>query len=189
MIAGLFFPLIASGATIVDTGQPLKSDKDDLGIIDDKYAAQFDINQPYTLTDIRMFFGSADGGLNVKIYGDGGDIPDTSNQLFSQPYTVYGDFGFGWRGPSGLNWTLSPGTYWVAFEFTDTFTSSIAAYAPAPFPLGNEAIGNNMDGYSADGSLDYGVKIEGNMVPAPSSLLILFSGLVALPRFWRKQRN
>lgn len=167
-------------------------------------AAEFTLDTQYVVTDVLGWMGRdsrPDYNLfNLKIYGDGGDIPNATEYL-SGDFTVgYG--ALAWNGLTGLDLTLDAGTYWVAFEVPDQIvlngvsTANLShAVMPgnAPDPLGNEAwsyrgawLGDNGD------DLDFGVRIlaetPSTPVPEPATMMLLGAGFMGLVGFTRRKR-
>jgi hypothetical protein len=112
----------AFGVTIVDTGPgPDAFGGYDLSR-DQWFAGKFSTSEQFIITDVKGWMASTwygDGTATAVIYSDGGTIPGT--ELFSARFTVPGNYesistSDLWYGPSGLNWPLGSGTYWVAFE-------------------------------------------------------------------------
>ena len=135
------------------------------------FANEFDTNEAYIITGIQVWIVRDLGStLTLAIYGDGGEIPDVANELFSQQFSVTST-GAGWYGISGLSWTLLPGTYWVAFEVRsgDTFTGDMPF--PAPNPLLNTSYYNGSE-YAASFNDEhpFGLKIEANPAPKPATV-------------------
>lgn len=165
IIIGLVAPWHAQAIYLVDTGEPPNT----LGGWDlswqQSLAAKFTVNQDFTITAIAgwMYPEFALGGtVTAVIYedDDGGNIPDTSSELFSQSFAV-NSWGLDWRGPTGLNWNLSTGAYWIAFEIRgeDTFNGGMRHQPPNP--LVDEAYGIPYS-YIGRDELDIGVRIQGH---------------------------
>ncbi|NOX97496.1 MAG: PEP-CTERM sorting domain-containing protein [Nitrospirae bacterium] len=181
----------AQAVYIVDTGQPSVG----VGHVLDSsqwLAAEFTLTQNYTLTDIQGFMYTANtpGTAGVAIYSDGGDVPGT--EIYSDAFYIYA--GESWQGLSGLTWNLEANTYWVSFEVRPehTFYGSMADGSP-PSPLGNEAIKstyNNGPGvWVGDDNLDLGIRIQGSVIPEPSSMLLLGSGIVSMAAALRRRKG
>src|SRR3989338_7374321 len=113
----LIIPSQAHALFIVDTGQPTTDGGYYLSSIQ-WLAAEFTLNQAYTLTGVYSWMGGypTPDYATLAIYGDGGEIPDVSDELYSQSFFVSsgGGSSYNWHGPSGLNLPLPAGSYWVA---------------------------------------------------------------------------
>ena len=81
----------ASAALIVDTGEPPEAFMGwTLAGWPAWLAGEFTLSQAYTVTDVvGWMFEVVAGDMTVAIYGDGGVVPDTSSELYSQ--TFYAD--------------------------------------------------------------------------------------------------
>ena len=175
----MFLANAASAALIVDTGQPpptlLGGYALDSG---QSLAGEFTLGQAYTITDVVGWMHEwTAGNMTVAIYGDGGAVPDTSSELYSQ--TFYADLpttGTGndaWVGAEAVSWDLGPGTYWAAFEIRTG--STLFAMAPgAPSPLDNYAY-TRAGGWINEPEINFGVRAYGDetvVIPAPGALLL-----------------
>ena len=180
-------------------------------------AEEFTTTQNYAVTNLEgwIWEGNSAGNdafstlAHVVLYGDGGEIPDVLDQIFSGAFSVpnndpddrplSGDVNpYGWHGVSGLNVPLPAGTYWIAFEsyFTDTDYYYGAMGYPAPNPLTNDAYGSSF-GYTQQipDELQLGIKIQGTpglpqgntIIPEPSSLFLLGTGLFSFATLRRKR--
>ncbi len=134
----------------------------------------------------RIFAGEA-GTLNVGIYSDAGDVPGTA--LFTRSTWVPSGGNPTWQGATGINETLSAGTYWIVFSTPTSGGMFGALPDPSSSPLANEAKYNAGSWTSYDNA-QLGVRILGtSSVPDPGSSLLLFgigSGcLAALRRRFR----
>ncbi|MCX5885310.1 MAG: hypothetical protein NT096_05300 [Proteobacteria bacterium] len=140
-------------------------------------AVEFFLDRTYTLTDLEGWIYHEDpqnqsSHINFIIYGDGGNIPDVNNELYNQIVTVSSYFAPQWHGLTGLNWTLSSGEYWLAFEVRQPELLGNAMPPGAPNPQPNSAYynGGNLDvGYLPE-SLGYGVRIQGTVVSEQVSI-------------------
>lgn len=190
----------ADPITVVNTGPGTSETNWDLFNRTSLYqwlAAEFSVASLVTVTSAEAWMNTyKSGDLRVRLYSDGGEVP--GSPLFTSIVTL-GSQEFGWRGALGLNWSLAPATYWIAFEVPSGGVGA-SVQGGAPSPLLNEAFAyydppdynGNWAGYD---SLNIGVRILGESgdtpppaVPEPASLLLFGTGLVGL-RAWRKRQR
>ena len=178
----LFIFSPAQADTIVDTGEFNSSGFTHALNSGQWLAAQFDLGQAYTITDINGYINPINTGtMTIALYGDdNSDIPDTSNQYLVQQFSTSSD-DTGWYGLTGLNTLLAAGTYWVSFEVRVGDTN----YGSMPYfdnPLPNSAYRNPTGNWIANDPADYGIRIygEAGAIPEPATMLLLGLGLMGL---------
>lgn len=187
---------------LVDTGQPVSTSSYDVDS-DQWLASEFSIDSTYTLTDIHGFMRTNYSGtplteayLTLAIYGDGGAVPNMGNELYNQAFSVQTDDTGNWYGLSGLDWTLSQGSYWLAFEVREGQDFAGAMHYSSPNPLENEAfwtVNYSTDPTYISQGLDIGVRIQSNIavVPEPvsSALFIIGGATLGFRRFMKKRKT
>jgi len=157
------------------------------------YAAEIDLSASTQLTSIFHWqyiygIGAPNRPIDLAIYADGGDVPNTSNELFRTSYSISETSVTDWYGVSNLNWILSPGQYWIAIEpFVnvdpqDTLFRFVGLPFGSPIPLENTA--SAYQGSYQNWSVihakphEYGLRITGeSVVPEPATMLLFASGL------------
>ena len=153
-------------------------------------AGEFTVAEAYTVTSIEGWIVAEyiPGDVTVRLYSDGGDIPGTP--LFADTIQIESTSA-AWAGPTNLEWIISPGTYWAAFE-PGSFSGLMPF--PSPNPVPNEAVGSAA-GYQAEDSLDFGLRIFGDPagaapIPEPSTLVLLGTAAVGVAgRAWRRSKQ
>ena len=188
----LLCPGSLGATTIVDTGTPASASGPNL-YAPQSLAAEFTVAGTYVVTSILGWIDVfTPGAFDVALYADGGEVP--GSELYRITTMHLSATGLAdWRGASALSWTITPGTYWVAFEAT-----SFSGYfpSPAPSPLVNEALRCNAahcpGTYSPLDSLDLGIRIVGDElgsvpVPEPASMAFLCFGVIGIALLKNRQ--
>jgi hypothetical protein len=194
---------LARADAIVDTGStgPLTGNSGAL-YGSQWLAAEFTLPASATISDIRGWIYSGFGG---QYYGSGGDltiaiytntnsatnnvfntISAPGSVLYSTSVNVPNNAPLGWIGPSGLNWDLSPGKYWVAFEvqagssFFGYMPGSPLSSLPTDFIFGQYIPGPSWVGPVIT-SQNLGVQIlgtVGKVLPIPLSIQSVSNAVV-----------
>ncbi|MBX3635161.1 MAG: PEP-CTERM sorting domain-containing protein [Rubrivivax sp.] len=122
------------------------------------------------------------GPLAIRLHG--GSSPQAA-ALFSTLATPAP--GIGWRGATGLNWAVTPGTYTVVFVAQPGFNAAMSD--PAPNPLGSEWFMNQFSSgdWVESSSLDFGVRVTA--VPEPATYGLMALGLAAVGAAARRRAH
>jgi hypothetical protein len=175
------------GATIiVDTG-PGPSSGPSVSFGDDySLAAGFNLSRDTIITAVYGWMsGDAAGSTQTaRIYSDNNGIPDTF--LYGGYFTFTGPTA-SWLGPNNLDWLLPAGDYWVGYGGSNT-----SGFMPTPStnPLSKYAYNNSFaPGWHRNDTFDFGVRIEGTVVPEPSTFLLLGAGLAGLGFVVRRRKK
>jgi hypothetical protein len=182
------FLLAANGAHaifIVDTGPG--GDTGGLTLTQSQsLGGKFSLDQAYTITSVEGWLVNLaslfDLPVVAVIYGDAGDVPDTSDTRFEEGFNLVANFFEpGWSGVSEMSVDLEAGNYWLAFEVRDPEAIASAAMPPTPLqeltdyayrPIPGDWIGQD--------SANLGIRI--GAIPEPGTGLLLGMGLVLLAR-------
>jgi hypothetical protein len=124
--------------------------------------------------------------VEVFVYGDAGEFPDSTDVYWQQQFFVPSagvviPYPADWFGVYGIELNLPPGTYWVAFGLpTNDFGSGVMPPTPLQ-ELDNYAFGNPASGpsgaWTGDDTLNIGLVVT---VPEPSTLMQLGAGALGL---------
>jgi len=127
----------------------------------------------------------ADAGqsFTIALYANNGsNLPaldfgaSNQGQLFQATATYTAD---GWNGVNNLNWTVGPGSYWVALEVGSDANSAAFLQAPTGALPVAQAVAYYSGGqqYAATGVSDsFGLHVTA-AVPEPESVMLLLTGL------------
>ena len=131
-------------------------------------AVEFDVTEPVTITRVEgWILAYRAGALDVSLYSDGGEVP--GELLFrSTGFVETGDGTAEWHGASAVNWTIPPGSYWIAFEPRPgeaVFRMEGAAPYPSKRPLQNGAVADlewDETYFESDAVAQIGLRIFGD---------------------------
>lgn len=182
----------AGAEPIVDTGHVVIDSGGDVGwqfTAHQSFAAEFTTTKQYSVRSLEGFLAVLTGGaLRLSLYTDGGDIP--GERLFTTVLNLE-ETAARWLGATNLSWSISPSTYWVAFEGTaeaGTFDPFLGSFFFGQNPLLHEALKGNADCCPIEWNgnadfLDLSVRIFGDPtsapIPEPSTILLLSAAGIA----------
>lgn len=162
------------------------------------FAAEFTLDQAYTITGLQGWLQYYPGAttwslvpIRISIYGDGGDVPDGSTELFGSNVITYTPpQPVDWYGPTNLSFDLSAGTYWLAFAMQVPAEYGHGEMPPTPTQvLANYAVWNPTTGWVGDDTARIGVRIAGSPVPVPPALPLMATALAAFAWIGRRRKN
>lgn len=190
----------SKAALIIDTGEPNVSGwnyyevSTSIGL-----AAEFVLLEDFTITGVQGWIANLGGVdytnyLRISLHDDdsiNSDIP--GSVLFSEALIL--DIPYledGWHGLSGLDLDLQAGTYWLSFMGDAQSTYMGMEVSPPdvlPFALSiNAAWYPQSDNPNGIGIRVYGER-QGQVVPEPSTMLLLSLGMLGLAGLQRVRRN
>jgi hypothetical protein len=133
--------------------------------------------------------------VEVFVYGDAGEVPDSTDVYWQQQFFVPSaglvlPYPADWFGVYGIELYLPPGTYWVAFGLPTTDFGT-GVMPPTPLQeLDNYAYGDPASGptgvWTGDDTLNIGLVVT---VPEPSMLMQLGAGMLGLLAMHRQRRG
>ncbi len=188
-------PLQAHAYDVVNTAVPLNgllmSNTVDSG---NWMAEKFSVSTSTQIDSVMAYLLSADAAgdagktFTIALYADSGNLPSldfsaaNQGQLFQATASYNAD---GWNGVSGLDWTVTAGSYWIALEGgADTNSASYLQAPTGALPVA-EAVTYYAGGqhYNATGLSDsFGLQVTAvtPAVPEPGSLALMLTSLGVL---------
>lgn len=199
----LIFPSRARAGYIVDTGSGWpQSGVSIYNRSDGDFqinAGQFTIAQATTITSMETWmYSSVPGTVDMVLYGDNGNLPDPTQEILRQGFSVATAATApvtAWQGLTGLNLALNPGSYWISLEepvIDDVFQVNLPSGAPNPLARyayrADLENGENWTRY--DGHQGFRVNALGGgsqVVPEPATIVLVGAG--ALGAFFRRRAS
>lgn len=183
----------AGVALLLDTGTPTGEGGGPIGVNStasyQTLAGAFETSQPHVVTSVEAYLEDFEepGSLTFRITGRDGNLPDVGNTLFSANFDQAEDLSMGWYGPTGLNWSLPAGSYYLVLDPQPGFSTGMPQGAPHPtiVPFTNDSVST---GWSSPNTRSVGFRVTA--IPEPSGFACLgLIGLVAGGRMWWKRRR
>jgi hypothetical protein len=143
-------------------------------------AGQFTIDSSVEINELEgwMIYPTLVGSLPVEVvlYEDFDDLPDTMNEIHRQLFTVPASgipFAAAWHGVTGLSIPVDAGTYWLAFELPTGDFGSGAMPATTLQELDLYAIDAGGSGYVSNTTSRIGIRV----LPEPGLATLLAAGI------------
>jgi len=193
----------AQAALVVDTGAGSSTSGGTSLVSSQWLAGQFTLSESYTINSVEGWFGKgAQGTVTSAIYNDAGSgIPD-GGALFAQQFILdtpdnIGTFGNAWDGAYGLNWMITAGTYWLAFEVRTGDTGN--GWMPsegsgALSPLANYALGSATTWLGQPSTIAWGMRIDAtegitpSAAPVPAAVWLFGTALIGMFGFNKRRK-
>ncbi len=185
-------PSTAFSALVLYTGEPQYLGTYPLNTNRPIVAVEFTNSQEWTIDSIEAYFSISEdpSSIQTTIWNPHSTFtrPDISSVVFQDDITLSGP-GSGWMGSNDLNWTLSPGTWWVGFIYASGGNAGWGSNATGGQNLVNEAqYSNSYDTWYVNDLYNLPIRIDdGSAVPVPSTLSLLAIGVFCLAGIGRKK--
>jgi len=196
LVVALLAAMQAHAELVVDTGTPSGPGFPLVLDGNDWLAGQVSFSQALTINSIKGWLNDGIDGLGnetftVALYADaansvGGLLQSTTGQFLTTQGVA------DWNGASGLNWSVGPGKYWVAFEVQGSDSFGGDAPIAAPSPLARYAFNDGSYlGYHAMNGLPIGIQIDATIaaVPEPATTGMLLAGLGLVAGIARRRKT
>jgi hypothetical protein len=186
-------PQIANAGFILDTGTPAGSTSAVLNS-SDWYAAEFTVGAGQTISNLSAYLtqgaGQPGNTFTWDLYSTSGVFLGANRELPTDTST--GTYSANGWNSTAVNWSVSPGTYWIALQvssasqtpgldlLTETSTSTGTVPAQAFAFAGTNAR------YALETNNPVGVQVS--VVPLPAAVWLLGSGLACLGFKGRRRR-
>lgn len=201
-VAALIFACSFSAAhavLIVDTGEPYSPASGAAlqgsgeGRVHQFLAGMFTLSESYSISSVATHLQFFDpywvsaGTFNFKLYENGAGLPGNLLYASSKMMLTAGAAG-AWHTAEGLNWAVTPGTYWISVEAEESSIGVLASSAGKPLEwvavsAGYGAPGNWQSNHGGAPSLagSPSIRIDAvSAVPEPATFGVMALGLAAL---------
>jgi hypothetical protein len=191
-------PGIASASFLLDTGTPQTGAGAPLPTVlnlTDWWAAEFTVGSGETITQLGAYLTQGTGNGNAftwDLYSTNGTFLGAGREAPTD--TIAGTYApnpSGWS-VTNVNWTVSPGTYWIAMQVSNTSQTTgldlpvESSTTTGTVPATEFAFAGSNGRYSKSNT---GVGIEVSTVPLPAAAWLFGSGLLGLGAVGRRRRS
>lgn len=155
------------------------------------WAGEFTISQPWRITGVAVSVYLYDPqrewdgeSFDLRIYESAGNVPAGATDVDADTFrtALVTPTAHGWWGEQSLAWDLAPGTYWLGII---AYGGSFQTRQPDT-PLGAYAGIYGGQEWMPGSSEMFAARIEGVIIPEPSSLLLTIAAAGIL--LWRRLR-
>jgi hypothetical protein len=201
MVLSSLSSLPALAGTLVDTGAPTFNDYvfgvENSGGFETRLAGKFSLESQSTITGVEAYLDVYNSGaFGFQIVSAAGGAPDSGAVLFEAAPILESNPIGGWAGPSGLNWSLAAGDYWLVLRPVADSIAFAQLQLSTPNPLATYGAWNSEDqtwftfSPNPQSPSDFGVRIFGTaaVVPEPTSWSLLITGFALTGAALRRRR-